>query len=104
MPWIGDVKKEDAILALEHAQQSAATQDLFVRGKMAMVRLISDISRRREGYGRDYSSVSPGILVKVDDGQKVGRDVSLIARPDIEHRFFLRAKMLAEAGCSHGEK
>ena len=51
MPWVGDVKKEDAILALEHAQQSAATQDPFVCGKMAMVRLIADISRRRKRHG-----------------------------------------------------
>ena len=84
----GDIEKEDAILPLKHAEQSAASENSFVLGKMAMVGLIADISRHWKRHSCDDTSVVSGILVKVNDGQKVWREVGLIARPNIEHLFF----------------
>ena len=101
----GDIEEEDSVLALQQAQQPAASQKPLVRRKMAMVRLIADISRRWKRHGGDDASVGPGILVEVNDGQKIGRDVSLIARPDIEHGLLLRTtRVLGEAGASRGEQ
>src|SRR5260370_1955887 len=51
---------------------------------MAGVCLIAYIARRRNGNSPDYFSVVGGILVKVDDGQKIWSHARVVARPDIE--------------------
>ena len=97
MPRTGNIEEENAVLIFEHAQQSAACQHLLVRRKMAVMRFVADVSRRRKRNGIDNLPISRGVFVKINDGQKVGRDVGLVARPNIKHRFFLSVPCCAKA-------
>ena len=72
MTRVGDVKEKDAVLPAQQAKQAAAGQNVVVGRKMAVVRLIAYVARRRNGNGSDYLSIVVGIFVKVNDGKKVG--------------------------------
>ena len=77
-------KKKMPFWPLQQAQQPAAGQDVLVGREVAVVRLVADVARRRNGNGPDDLAVVVGVLVEVDDGEEVRGDAGLIARPDVE--------------------
>jgi hypothetical protein len=49
MPSVGHIKEEDAVLPAQQTEQAAAGKDVVVSREMAVVRLIADVARRRNG-------------------------------------------------------
>jgi hypothetical protein len=86
---IGDIKKENAILPSEQAEQTATGKDVLVGGQMAMVRLVAHIAGSWNGSRLDDFAVIIGIFVKVDDGKEVWREAGLVPRPDVERLCLL---------------
>src|SRR5262249_19224586 len=76
--------EEDPVLPTQQTEQAAAGQDIVVGRKMAVVCFISHIAGRRNGNSLDYLSVIIGILVEINDCNKVRSHASLVASPDIE--------------------
>src|SRR5262249_31396857 len=90
----GNIEKEDGILAAEQTQQSPTAEHLFVGRKMAVMRLVADISRRRNLNGIDHFSISSRVWIEVHNGEEVWRDVRLVARPHVKHGFSFDVSML----------
>src|SRR5262245_12007443 len=54
---------------------------------MTVMSLVADVSRRRNLDGIDHPPVSARVRIEIHNSQKVRRDVRLIARPHVKHRF-----------------
>src|SRR5262249_45476403 len=85
----GNVEEEDGILAAEQAQESAAAKHLFVRRKVTVMGLVTNVSRRRNLDSIDHLPVSARVRLEIHHRQKVRSDMRLIARPHVKHRFGL---------------
>ena len=53
------------------------------------MRLVADVARRRQRHRPQHLAVVGRLAIEVDDGEEVGRDVRLVARPHVERRRFL---------------
>ena len=62
------------------------------------MRLVSNVSRRRDWHRSKHLAVVGRPLIEVDHGEKVGSDMSLIARPHIERRRLFVMSAMA-VGC-----
>src|SRR5258708_3433276 len=78
------VKEEDAVLPPQQAEQASTGEDVLVGREMAVVRLVADVARGRNGNGSEHFSIIIGVFVKVDDGKKVRGHAGLVAGPHIE--------------------
>jgi len=85
LSFVGDIEEEDPVLAFEEAQQSATTQDLLIDGKVAVMRLVTYIARRRHRDSSDDLAVIGGVFVEIDDCEEIRCFPSLIARPYIKY-------------------
>jgi hypothetical protein len=104
MTRIGNIEKEDAILAFQQAEQAPAGEHLLVSRKMAVMGLVADISGRRQRHGIDDLAIMGRVLIKVHNGQKVRGLVGLVASPDVQHRFFLAAFMLCKGIANNAKR
>ena len=70
MPRVADVEEEDAVLPLEQAEQAAAREHLLVPRRVAVVRLVADVPRRRDRHGAQHLAVGRRVAVEVDDREE----------------------------------
>jgi hypothetical protein len=89
MTRIAHVEEEDAVLALQQAQQSTASEHFLVGRKMTVVGLVTAIARGRKGNSRNHLSVGIRVLIKIDDGKEVRGLVTLVAGPHVKYGVLL---------------
>ena len=93
---IGDVEEEDAVLVLEHAQQTAAREDLLVDATCGSGVARCRCCREAEPAPCEGPCRSPRLSIEVDDREEVGRDARLVARPHVQRR---RLAVMVRRGC-----
>ena len=88
-------KKKMSFCDFEHAQKTAAREDLLIDGRVTVMRLVADVAGRRDRHRAKHLAVVGRPSIEVDDGEKVGSDVRLIARPDVQRRRFFVVSTMA---------